>query len=115
MERKRHSRTAKRAPVSAGQRIIAGLKEAIAGNLVRVTIDGQVWERKDPHMKRDQRIRRIMNRCTDVVSHGEHHNVRLKIDHQTFTITAYPLESMREVNFYRKALATALNRFKHGD
>lgn len=29
------------------QKIIDGLKDAIAGNLDRVTIDGQAWERTD--------------------------------------------------------------------
>ena len=32
----------------AGQRIIAGLKDAIVGNLSRVTIDGQTWVRIFP-------------------------------------------------------------------
>lgn len=30
-----------------GQKIIDGLKDAIAGNMARVTIDGQIWERTD--------------------------------------------------------------------
>jgi hypothetical protein len=29
--------------IMSGAKIIEGLKEAIAGNLARVTIDGQVW------------------------------------------------------------------------
>jgi hypothetical protein len=33
---------------SAGQKIIEGLKEAVAGNFSRVTIDGQVWIRHLP-------------------------------------------------------------------
>lgn len=32
----------------AGQKIIAGLKDAIAGNFARVTIDGQTWVRQTP-------------------------------------------------------------------
>jgi hypothetical protein len=31
----------------AGAKIIEGLKHAIAGNFVRVTIDGQTWIRRD--------------------------------------------------------------------
>lgn len=30
-----------------GQKIIEGLKAAVAGDLARVTIDGQTWERTD--------------------------------------------------------------------
>lgn len=35
-----------------GQKIIDGLKDAIAGNLDRVTIDGQVWVRRDAEIER---------------------------------------------------------------
>ena len=111
----RRTRAAKRAPVSAGQRIIEGVKEAIAGNLVRLTIDGQVWERKWPAMKRDQRIRRIMSRHTQLrdIGDGQYH-VRLAVDHQSFTLNEFPADK-QHANWYRKQLAIALNRFKHGD
>lgn len=33
--------------MGAGQKIIDGLKDAVAGNFARVTIDGQTWERKE--------------------------------------------------------------------
>ena len=35
----------------SGAKIIEGLKQAIAGGLARVTIDGQVWERKQPNIE----------------------------------------------------------------
>lgn len=31
----------------AGQKIFAGLKQAVAGDFTRVTIEGQTWERRD--------------------------------------------------------------------
>lgn len=34
--------------MSAGNKIIEGLKNAVAGNFARVTVEGQVWERVEP-------------------------------------------------------------------
>jgi hypothetical protein len=34
--------------MTTGQKILDGLKDAVAGNLARVTIDGQTWERIRP-------------------------------------------------------------------
>lgn len=33
--------------MSAGQKILAGLQDAVAGNFTRVTINGQTWVRAD--------------------------------------------------------------------
>lgn len=99
MAGQRRPRAAKRKTVSAGQRIIAGIKEAIAGNFVRATIDGQTWERISPAMKREMRIRKIMNRCTECRTFGDgNYLVRLKIDHQSFTIDG--VHDKQHANFY---------------
>lgn len=45
----------------SGAKIIAGLKEAIAGDLARVTIDGQTWVRADDLLADQQEIMRINN------------------------------------------------------
>lgn len=45
----------------SGQKIIDGLKEAIAGDLSRVTIDGQVWVRATELHADQQEIMRINN------------------------------------------------------
>jgi hypothetical protein len=34
--------------MSAGQKIIEGLREAVAGDMARVTINGQVWVKETP-------------------------------------------------------------------
>lgn len=37
----------------SGDKIIEGLKEAVAGDLSRVTIDGQVWTRQRPDLQKE--------------------------------------------------------------
>jgi hypothetical protein len=45
----------------AGPRIIAAIKEAMAGDLARVTIDGQTWVRADDLLADQQELMRINN------------------------------------------------------
>lgn len=45
----------------SGAKIIEGLKEAIAGDLSRVTIDGQVWVRATDLHADQQELMRINN------------------------------------------------------
>lgn len=42
-----------------GHKIIEGLKEALAGNLARVTIDGVTWVRKEELRRKDAEIERL--------------------------------------------------------
>jgi hypothetical protein len=47
--------------MSTGSRIIESLKEAVAGDFARVTIDGQVWVRATDLRADQQEIMRINN------------------------------------------------------
>jgi hypothetical protein len=40
----------------SGQKIVEGLKDAIAGNFSRVTVEGQVWTRGAPQEERAQAL-----------------------------------------------------------
>lgn len=116
MERKRRSRTAKRAPLTtgAGQRIIKGLREAVAGKFARVTIDGQVWVKVEHKKSRAARLREIRTKNTEIKGpFGGVYVARLKIDHQSFTVEG--LHDKKHANFYTRMLTIALNRFKYGD
>lgn len=50
-----------------GQRIIDSLKEAIAGDLARVTIDGQTWVKATDLARDQQEIMRINNELRSIV------------------------------------------------
>lgn len=58
----------------AGQKIIEGLKDAIAGNIRRVHIDGQCWERvnrtlDDPPA--EQEVEHLAAQCADLLRENE--------------------------------------------
>lgn len=52
----------------SGAKIIDGLKEAIAGDLHRVTIDGQVWVHATDLLADQQEIMRINNLMRDLLN-----------------------------------------------
>lgn len=53
---------------NSGQKIIDGLKHAIAGNFARVTIDGQTWERVTQPVSADERIAEAL--ATNIAAAG---------------------------------------------
>jgi len=50
----------------SGAKIIAGLKDAIAGNLSRVTIEGQTWVREDGVSDEQSAFHQAQARCSQL-------------------------------------------------
>lgn len=53
--------------MSIGPKIIEGLKQAIAGDFARVTIEGQTWVRADDLLADQQEIMRINNELREAL------------------------------------------------
>lgn len=56
-----------------GQRITKSLKDAIAGDFSRVTIDGQTWVRATDLHKDQQEIMRINNELREIALAARYH------------------------------------------
>ncbi len=81
-------------PMRSGQKILDGLREAAAGNFVRVTIDGQTWTRHDAGSPED--------RLADVRDHIA--DLTQKVD-----ITESALREIAEIDHSFRARRLALD------
>src|SRR4051794_22931682 len=91
----------------SGAKIIEALKEAGAGDLSRVTIDGQLWIRQKPAGAADM-VRYV--EIAPVVQDGfpDAHHVFLHVTNQRFCVTPYACETKEDAEWTRDMLCVAL-------